>query len=90
MVGCHHVDEPVGECFTQGCTVFGGFDGRVTLDACAEGVVVFGAEHQVGNDCLCRYLFFFNGFLLKQLQFFGGGDVGDVQTCACLLCHLHG
>ena len=71
MVCCHHVNEPVGECFAESRTVFWGFYGGVALDVCAQSVIVFGAEHQVSNDSLSGYLLFLGGLALKQFQFFG-------------------
>ena len=89
MVGCHHVDESVGQCLAQGGTIFWCLDRWVALDTCAQRVVVFSREHQVGNDCLSGDLLLLDGLVLKQLQFLGCRDVGDVQTRTSVFGHLH-
>ena len=90
MVGGYYVDELVVECLSECCSVFGCFDGGVALDECAECVVVFCAEHEMCDDGFGCYLFVFYWAWREEFEFFGCGDVGEVEACASVSCHLDG
>lgn len=42
------------------------------------------------DDGFGCYLFVFYGAWREEFEFFGCGDVGEVEACASVSCHLDG
>ena len=90
MIGGQHVDHVIGHGFQDRLSVGLCFDRRVAFDQRAETIIVVFGKEQVMNTGLGRDVLVSHRPGCKQRQFFGGGDMQDMQTRGVARGQIHG